>query len=533
MRAILVAALATLTVGTVASTEAQAGSYTIYVCSTPDGSRVDMAPWTVGKPSNGSKWAVSDRCGAGGPFQMELSPTGRHPANDYLVARFLAPADTTIQAYQLWRSVQLADHYGWRLRQRTAGGFVEVDKCWGSSGCTTLGDQKAPFAAANLIQGSDLNGVIGLEPLLSCAINDALTDPCPATAPGARLQLHGGTITLRDDNEPAFATTPSGPLVDTTRILNGRQPVAIAVSDRGGGVYQAQLEVDGRVVETVPIDDHGGQCVPPFRTPVPCKLSASTELSLDTATLPDGEHQLRIVVNDATGTNSTAWGPVSIRTANAACNPAPVARALRLTVGLQRGRTIRRALTTSYGKRVRLTGRLVTPAGGPVAGASLCLVTQEGRADAPLRQAGSVTTNADGRFSYVVGKGPSRRITFVHRVAEGAVVGSAVLRVRAPVRLSGSRRSLRNGDTLKLRGRLGAPPYPARGALVELQAKRTSGWQTFGTTRTDRSGRFRYDYTFTRTVGATVYKMRARVPEQPSYPYATGGSRTVRTVVYP
>ncbi|MDW5597416.1 carboxypeptidase-like regulatory domain-containing protein [Conexibacter stalactiti] len=511
---------------------AEAGSYAIHVCRTPDGGRVEMAPWAIAKPSNASKWAARDNCG-GGPFELELSPAGRHPADDYILARFLAPPDTSIDAYQFYRSVQLARRYGWRLRERTAAGFTEVDKCWATSGCAGKGDRAVPFGSSNLLEASGLNGIVSLEAVLSCAITDGSEEECPATAPGARLQLHGGIITIRDDHDPSFATTPSGPLVDTTRTLNGRQPVAIAVADKGGGVYQAHIEVDGRIVETHAIDAQGGACAPPFRAPVPCKLNASAQISLDTAALSDGEHQLRIIVTDATQTNSTAWGPVSIRTANTFCNPAPVSRALGLTTQILRGkRRPRTVVTTPYGRRVRVTGRLTTPSGAPVAGVPLCAVSQDAIANAPLRQIGSVTTDGDGRFSLVVAKGPSRRITFVHRVADGAVADSVVVRARARVELRGAHRSLRNGDTLRLRGRLGAGPYPASGALVELQTKRTGGWQTFGTTRTDRSGRFDYDYTFTRTVGTQKYVMRARVAQQPSYPYATGGSKPVRIFVY-
>jgi hypothetical protein len=67
--------------------------------------------------------------------------------------------------------------------------------------------------------------------------------------------------------------------------------------------------------------------------------------------------------------------------------------------------------------------------------------------------------------------------------------------------------------------------------LVELQAKRGRRWQTFGTARSSRAGRYRFSYPFTRTGGVQYYVLRARVPRQAGYPYATGASRPEIVVV--
>jgi hypothetical protein len=82
-----------------------------------------------------------------------------------------------------------------------------------------------------------------------------------------------------------------------------------------------------------------------------------------------------------------------------------------------------------------------------------------------------------------------------------------------------------------LRGSLRERPFPRRGLLVELQARRETGWQTFATTRTNARGRFHYPYTFSRTQGVQRYRLRARVPQQATYPYAAGASRPVRVQV--
>jgi hypothetical protein len=117
-------------------------------------------------------------------------------------------------------------------------------------------------------------------------------------------------------------------------------------------------------------------------------------------------------------------------------------------------------------------------------------------------------------------------------VAGGVSAAAAVVvRVRAPVRVRASSRSLRNGQTLVLRGRLGGH-LRTRGLLVEFQVRRGRSWSTFATSRTVRAGRFRYAYRFTRTFGVQTYRFRARLPAQRGSPFSTGSSRrvTVRVV---
>jgi hypothetical protein len=252
--------------------------------------------------------------------------------------------------------------------------------------------------------------------------------------------------------------------------------------------------------------------------------------------VPDGKHLLRLIVTDATGVNSAVWGPARISTHNGSCNPRPRAPGLRMTAAILRRegrRLIRsRTVTTPYGRSVRLAARLLTEQGAPVPGAQVCVSWRRQSEGARLRGSRVLSTDAGGRVAYRLGAGPSRTVLFVHRTPEGAVANAVRVNVRAPVRLKGSSRSLRNGETLVLSGRLPGRPRPRRGVLVELQARRDGGWQTFGTTRSGSRGRFAFGYTFTRTTGVQAYALRARVPRQSAYPYASGASRPVRVRVF-
>jgi hypothetical protein len=71
---------------------------------------------------------------------------------------------------------------------------------------------------------------------------------------------------------------------------------------------------------------------------------------------------------------------------------------------------------------------------------------------------------------------------------------------------------------------------PRRGKLVVLQGRQAGrGWRTIADGRSDRRGRFRLSYRFSGAAG--TFSVRARVPADAGYPYATGVSRAVRVRV--
>jgi hypothetical protein len=510
---------------------ADAGTYTVFACRTPDGAAAKPAEWRVNEGPFRSILEVTDHC-PNGPYELEMLPIKTHPSYEHLSATVEAPPGTEIEAYKFWRSVQLATSYVYQYRELSTSGYSDFDACSGLSNCFSKGNPAQPFGSANLVQMTGRNGVTGLEFLLTCGLPDDSPEKCPATAPGARLEIFEAELTIADSSSPVIPVAPSGPLVAPGAELSGSEPVTIAATDGGGGVYQGLLEVDGAVVATATLDENGGSCKLPFTSVQPCKPSATGTVSLDTGKLADGSHSLRILVTDATGTNVTAWGPVTIETDNGRCNPAPVSGELDLQVGLA-GRKEGKAhvITTRYGRSVRVNGRLLDGSAQPVAGAEVCVAEQTAAGVGTRHPVATRVTDQNGSFSYRVEPGTSRRVYFVNRGAGGAAVDSVAVRVRAPVGLRGSPLSLRNGQTLTMRGQLGSPPFPKRGALVELQAYRETGWQTFGTVDTNRRGRFSFRYTFSRTSGVQHYLLRARVPKQPDYPFESGASDPIKVTV--
>lgn len=512
---------------------AAAGTYTVYTCKDPNG--VMAAPgWDMAsRHGNGASSYFTGNACPGGYFWLDLVSNAEHSADDFARAFFTAPADTEITGYSIWRSVQLSSPYHYEFSQVPAdGGGVKLQEhCYADAGCTSLGDWTKELPPVNLVQASGLTGIGELSFSIYCPNVTGSGAPCPPAAPAANFQIHRADVTLTDDMPPAFALPPSGPLLDTQHPLTGVKQVFVWAADRGSGVKNVLFEVDGAVVAKATLDDNDGQCQTPYTVPRPCPLEVRGTVSFNTATVLDGHHQLRLLVTDATDTNVAAWGPIPIVTNNGSCDPNPRSAAMkvRATFG-GRGRRAR-VRTVRYGQQLRVRARVRHPDGTPAPGVPVCVAVRTAVPRASVRDGRIVATDAAGNVRAVIGRGPSRRVYFIVRGADGASVDSLLLKVRAPVSLRLSRHRLSNGQMLRFRGTVGGTPRPAKGVVVALEVKKGRSWQPFDNTHTLRRGRFSGRHRFTRTTGVQRYVFRARIPAQVGYPFAGGTSRPVAVVV--
>lgn len=506
---------------------ASAGTYTVYACQGPSGQPAPPTGFTVSYLGDGSYES--------GCKEIGLNTNVTHTHNQGADLTFDAPANTTIQGYTIWRAarVQPATTYDFSYEIFQGAGSDQrtlVDSCYGLNGCSGVGDTRQPLADGNRFTLDGLTNIRQVQLRVRCLLLASGGSPtCPATAPnpGSILDVYRADFTLRDDALPVLASQPTGSLV-SGGLVSGVADVSLSASDLGGGVYQALFEVDGTVVQTSAL----GNCAPPFTALVPCPPSVSTTLNFDTSGLADGAHRLRILITDATGTNAAVFGPVVVRTMNAACGlPVTGDRSLRMAASLASKRT-RKTRTVRYGRTVRVFGRLTTAAGAPVPGAPVCVGSHDDATGAGMGVLGMATTDAQGRFVTRVRALSSRSVRLAFRSSAGLVAASSVrLSVPAVVSIRASHHRLHRGQRVVLRGRVRGRAIPAQGLLVELQARRPGSWQTFRTARTDRRGRFTSTYRFTRTVGKVRYRLRARVPRQPVFAYAAGVARPVTITV--
>ncbi len=204
-----------------------------------------------------------------------------------------------------------------------------------------------------------------------------------------------------------------------------------------------------------------------------------------------------------------------------------------------RRRGVRRQLTVVRSTRNRrwvIKGRLTNAQGTPIGGGQLVTAWQlPGRRWAAHT---GVKTRADGRFTYILPKGPSRAVKFVYFAFSDSTAyrESNVVRekVATPVQLRVAPRAASNGHSVKFTGAVGTDFLPKAGVLVALEARYPGGrWKQFELVRTGRGGRFSATYRFTRTSSATRYAFRARVARQAGYPFEGGTSRTTGVLVTP
>jgi hypothetical protein len=518
---------------------ARAGTYTVYGCQTPSGSAAPLDGWHVALSSDSYFVGACP-----GPMFMGMEASRTHANGAANMFSFIAPSSTTVYSYTIRRAVRLVSGAGYYYQgwDQSAGQWRLVNGCAGPSGCNSLGDYTQPYSNSNSFFHKAETDTTEVQLKMLCGISSG----CPVVSGrGAdSVWFFQSAITLEDDYSPQFAGPPSGPLVTPGAVLSGVVPVTIGATDRGGGVYQALVEVDGQVIQSQVLDPNGGLCQQPFVVSVPCKLSASGTVSVDTRALSDGYHNVTLLVTDAAG-NAAAYGPFTIQTDNNPCSPAPTAAGMNMQAAFavdvrarvrvhRRWRTVKRTrfmsrLTTGFLQPPRVYGTLRTTSGAPVGAAAVCVAAQDNIPGAPIEPVGSLVTDANGNFSRQLGPGPSRTIYFIHRVLDGAIWTALPITVRVPVAVHVARHVLHNGDVMSWTGHLPGPV--PKGLLALMQVWRGKYWQTFQQVAVGSRGNWTGRYRFEFTTGLQGYTFRLSVPRQSGYPYAANASSPIHITV--
>ena len=532
-----------------AAPAAQAGTYTVYGCKKPDGTPAGFDGWTGDDKTGGNVTLSGTACGGGGPMRAELAPNVPHTKGSYGDWFFTAPSGLPIVGYVFYRSAYTAangpsgQRYNYDIVEYPVDGSAAVlsERCEGGP-CSKPASAAPPLSEQSAFVRGDVR--LGRLAVRVSCFPDGVPDPpqCHAVAqPPSSAQIHRAEIVLEDISDPEFTSPPAGTLFDTSRELSGTVSASFAAKDTGSGVYEAIVEVDGQPVARKFIDDNEGKCRKPFVHRVPCKANASTAatIDLDTRILPDGPHNVRLLVRDATETNEIPYGPFSITTRNSVPgrgtpNGTNATDGAVLQVGWKGRRS--RELRTRFGRSVAIEGRLRNPAGQPITGATLVLSKTELRAGAGEETFTTLLTKADGSFGHRFKARPGMRIAVRYRAFAGDSGFSAdqglTLRVRAGATLRVPR-VVKRGKRLRFRGRLLGGPIPRRGKLVVLQYRVGRRWEERSPVRTDRRGRFRSSAPTNPAGGRGTVRIRVRVPTEAAYPYSTGFSRTRRVTLIP
>lgn len=523
----------------VAAAPVQAGTYTVYGCKKPDGTPAPADGWGV-YGANTPAVASADACASGGSVQVALSGGTGHGETGYVDFGVAAPAGLPIVGYTLYRLAQVqgpstGPAYTYDLLEN---GSASPESCLGA--CSRGdGDSRRYLSESSAWSRAGRFGELRVR--LTCRDDgDPNTAGCPNYGPpGAQVLIHRAELTLEDTTDPEFSSPPSGTLFDTGRELSGVVSASFSARDSGSGVFRAVVEVDGRTAAAAVVDDNDRRCELPFVHRVPCKASAAGTISLDTAALEDGEHNVRLLVQDATRENQIAYGPVTIRTRNRAPgrgdpNGTNAGDGARL-VARWRGRRTD-DLRSRYNRRVAVVGTLKDAIGRPIVGGVVEIVGRDLRVGARGRVLARATTAADGSWGHRLRARPSMAITVRYRAFSNdprpAAEDRVTLRVRAAATLR-MPRTARRGRLLRATGRVLGGPIPRGGKQVILQVFDAGAWRVADETKTDRRGRFRAGVRVRRSGGRRVFRFRLLIRREAAYPYSLGTSPQRRVVVLP
>jgi hypothetical protein len=528
---------------------ASAGVFRVHTCNRPD-YQLALGP-TIQRSASASGWVYEERnagavlqddCPNGGPFQFWLEAGVKLEAGDFLGAVWNAAPNTRLVGFSLrW----IASAANSPLRgEGTSEVALTTDR-------ETILQARNPWGttpnsgAANRLSGA-LTDASRFEMRFTCL------DACTSRQTWwLRGWVSDASFDVRDDSAPAGGLI--GPSVDA-RTWSGVMHLGFNAADAGGGLYRAVLEVDGSEAAAWPLsrsitcaDIGPDPSVAEFAAPQPCpvRIDGGT-LDIDTRQLPQGEHSVRILVEDVAGNRSAIFGPV-VRQIDAerAVGPGsdPALRgdangdgasdlaALSAHWGRRGSRTL---LVSPFGRAHVVRGRLRTADGAPIANAAVDVVSRTTAVDArELGKRVGPRTGSDGSWYLVLPRRVSSRdVTFRYHSHANDTIASATasvrLRVRAGVRLTIRPRRARQGQAIRFNGRLLGGPLPRGGKQIVLMARSSRGaWVRFNVVRTDRRGRFRARYRFQQP-GAAVFRFRALSLSEAAYPYLAGGSNVVR-----
>jgi hypothetical protein len=568
----LLALFAVLTAGALGAPLAHAGSYDVLSC-TIDGTYNANAAWVAqNNPAGDARYATDATCPrSGDPLTVTLAGGNSFGNGTSAGLAFYAPPDTKITNYKL-----IVHHYWYAPGN---GGPDETTyealgfggTYVGGAGQFDGGTQQAlaneghwygwvgnvPGGPVDAVDTGAITRTLSDSARAKSVVNSAsigLAAGCyngaGCTLSGAAnvfFELYGSRVTVTDNTAPSLSAPTAGAGLLASGVRSGDEPVTFNATDNVGIRHAELVDVtDATNPAVISAKDYlstasvaNTRCS--YTKPKPCPDLKNETIAASPAIA--GKRTLLLRITDSAG-NQTVSTPFAVA-ARGPVNGAGGGDGSRLVAGFPghtfRGRgkarrkvgVLRPTKTVGWGHGAGVRGILRNAAGQPVTGAELRLLVRELRLGAGYVDRGAVTTGADGRFTFRITRGSSRR----YRVAYRAYPGDAGLTAKSDVTFNTKARitihvarHVRARGSVRFRGSLPGRPLPPRGVTLELQAHQPGhGWRTVKTTRTRKGGAYSTRYRFNSAGGRFTFRMRLRPND--SYPYARGTSRTRRVSV--
>jgi len=546
--ALLCCLSATLSLSAVSVSEAHAGAWTLVSCTQPNGQPAPTDGWSTSSTGSvGPDSGDSNTCAQGGNLSAVTSgeaPQHPYEGPDWV---FTAPAGSIIAGGTVTAALTSPHGQAWLGTPNPIYDSADVlANCQYNTGCGQAGTLSGAFPVVHA-------GGTKLYAVAVCVGPYEGATTCPASG-----GLDAGVYVSAADIELSNPATPAASGLGGTLLspnAHGTQDVTFGATDSGGpGIYTITVQIDSATVYSGTPDNNGGSCVTlgksngalMFDHAQPCKQSESVDLPINTATVADGQHTLKVTAEDAAqnrsvvydGTITTQNAPTKVSSLGALPGPG-TSTGISLATGTPNGTGaneaallrlgMRRTITRTYAHRaLAITGRLLNSQGHPISGASLDVIQQVIGAS-QTQVIAHVRTRGDGSFIARVPAGPSRLIEVAYRAfsADSSYSAQAKVQesVRAGIELTVSPRRTISTGTILLTGQVDGP-VPRQGVVVHLLVHYRGQWEPFRTPRTDAAGRFDVAYQFQGALGR--FPFRAEVPgSQADFSFARGMSEVV------
>lgn len=299
------------------------GTFTYMLCANPDtgrgtvssdGAFPDGTSLTAGHVNMTTLQSAQACSGTvDGSRGMMIKPNGSYHLEQQQgsAITFRAPAELRFLDAHLWRRMN-TDNGMTTSFVRSQSDWIyaspNYDRCedpgWG---CKGRGSHD-PFSPGNAIYVGVAHDAMdnGFKWFLKCAWWG-----CNVTD-NQQIQVYGGKVALADDHAPSGTLGVGGLRSDD--VLRGVERVSFSARDGQSGVYRARLLVDGVGQPWFSVDGGNASCrdhnpangdAYEFGRMRPCAGSIDTTAELNTTTLRDGAHEVRLVVEDAGGRTTT------------------------------------------------------------------------------------------------------------------------------------------------------------------------------------------------------------------------------------
>ena len=407
--------------------------YTVYACQGPTGQPAPISGW---EPLSGGDAVASNECAAGGVLSVFMRGAGPWQGGQGAEHRFAAPAGTRIVRARLQRRTFgfAGNPARWAYTLYADGKELETCEAGGASKCTTDLDGPADFPNLDA-------GVVGFR--AGCATIQ--TSSC--SAPAVRVEVPRVAIGLRDGAAPTVANV-AGSLPAATAGVRGTLTATWDATDVGGGIYRTIVEIDGQPFAAEPVP--GPTCADAdpanadpyeFLAAVPCPLDQTgLSAAVDTTKLSNGPHTITVLTEDAAGNRSTVVGakPLMVdnpppASAGSSSRPNGINADIKGKLRARFDRNGRTSLTSRYGRRVVIRGRLVNRNGKAIRGARIDVYHRRGRKGKlqQLTKTG-LKTRADGKLTLILPMDlTTRRIVLAYRSTRpGPITSRQTLKLR-------------------------------------------------------------------------------------------------------